>query len=473
MTRGREAATVSGPTPYDPARTDQYQESTSDDVRPVAADEALTLASVLAQQAVLYGVPAVYQYASMCAQCAPDADGAPWSVNTLVHERSTARSDFRQFRVPNVDTVYSNAWLDLTDGPVTIELPDFGGRYYTLEFLDAHSNVSNVSARTHPDGPRRIMVIAPGQDDPGTARSSDVVSFPVSTPLMWLLMRIQVHGAPDDIDTVRTLQDSVVLTGPPPRSRSWPVLLREEVESSAAAFLTALDAVVAVNGVPVQDVSHVHQFRQLNVGPGTPEVGDLDEVVSRGAELGFTRAMSLLDTSRSRLGRRTASGWTRVLDKGAHGHNFVARAVMNFVGLGANVVEENCSYNTYVDSDGTALTGLEGCTYEISFSEPPPAEAFWSVTLYEADTGWLYDAPGDVFSVGSTTSPDGVVSTPSRIVVGYARPDDLDSRESWLPAPPRPFFLVLRMYRPHEDAVTERWSPPPVESSRVPSPTGP
>ncbi len=471
MTRTRKADPAIGPTSYDPTRLDQFQESAADDVRPVGTDETLTLASVLAQQAVLYGMPAVLQYASMCTQCAPVSDGAPWTLNTLEHERSLARSDFRHFRVPNVDTVYSNAWLDLTEGPVTIDLPEFGSRYYTLEFVDAHSNVSNVSARTYPDGPRTIVVTAPGQDGTATALPSDAVVFDVPTLLMWILMRIQVHSGPDDIDTVRALQDSVVITGPAPRPRPWPVLHREDVESSAAAFLTALDTVVAVNGVPVQDLSHVHQFRQLNVGPGTPDVGDLDEVMSRGADIGFTRAMALLDSSRSRLGRRTASGWTRVLDKGAHGHNFVARAVMNFVGLGANAVEENCSYNTYVDSDGNALTGSDGHTYDIEFSEPPPAEAFWSVTLYDAETGWLYEAPGDVFSVRSITSPDGRVSNPSRIVIGHGRPDGHDDARSWLPAPARPFFLVLRMYRPHEDALTERWSPPPVHLADKPSPT--
>jgi hypothetical protein len=450
---------------YDPTEAEQHQTSSSEDIEPVGDDDRVALATSLAMHAVVYGLPAVYQYASMCAQCAPQSDGSPWTLNTLVHERDTADSGFDQFRVPNVDTVYSNAWLDLTDGPVIIELPDFGRRYYTLEFLDAHSNAGNISARTHPSGPRRIMVVAPGLETSAADAPADTVTFRVATPLMWLLMRIQVFGDRHDIETVRALQDAVVIRGSVARSPEWPVVSRDDVETSYASFLSALDTVLTINGVPVQDASHVHQFRQLNVGSGTANVRDLDAATARGAEAGFRLAMTLLDNSRSRLGRRTGSGWTRVLDKGAHGNNFLARAVMNFVGLGANVIEENCSYNTYVDDDETALTGADGQRYDIELTEPPPAQAFWSITLYDAATGWLYDAPDRRFSVGSTTTSDGAMVSPSHIVISHARPHDPDTDHRWLPAPPRPFFLVLRMYRPHEDAVTERWSPPRVHRS--------
>ena len=42
---------------------------------------------------------------------------------------------------PNADTLYSVAWLDLTSGPLVIGVPNMGGRFYVLEFLDAYTNV--------------------------------------------------------------------------------------------------------------------------------------------------------------------------------------------------------------------------------------------------------------------------------------------------------------------------------------------
>ncbi|WP_280181998.1 DUF1254 domain-containing protein [Nocardia farcinica] len=446
---------------YDPASAEQLTASQRFDVVPSQARAREKLARALTMQAVVYGLPSVYQYASMCAQCAPAENGSNWKLGEFAHGRAIAGPGYQAFRVPNVDTLYSNAWLDLTDGPVCIELPDFGGRYYTLNFLDAYSNASNISARTHP-GLRRFLVATPGWNGPVPA---GFTLFRVATPLMWILMRIQVFDA-DDLPEVHRLQDSVTLHRPGDTRRPWPVVTQEQVEVSAEAFLTALDTSLRVNGVPIRDAAYVGQFRTLGVGSHRGGPVRSDAAIRRGAEAGFRDAMELLAQSRPLLGRPIGTGWTQVLDKGAHGDNFLARAVMNFVGLGANVVEENCSYNTYVDAHGAALDGSAGATYRIEMSVPPPAEAFWSITVYEADTGWLHDAPGARHSVGTATNIAHRRDDPWFITIGASAPANSDV---WLPCPPKRFFLVLRIYQPGVDALTGRWTPPPVLPSVGPT----
>lgn len=448
---------------YDPRSADQLTAIDAVDVRPADAVDRQEWARSLAMQAVIYGLPSVYQYASMCDACAPAGSDDQWTLDTLVHERSIAGAGFQPFRVPNVDTLYSNAWLDLSDGPIVIVLPDFGNRYYTLNFLDAYSNASNVSRRTHPEQPRELFLVC--ADWTGTI-AEGVEVFTVATPIMWLLMRIQTFGAAD-LPAVHALQDGVTIVAPDPSPRTWPVVDPREVETSSTAFLTALDASLALNGVPFDDVAHVHQFRQLGVGSGTFSVSDLDDATQNGVKQGFETAMAIVSRSRSLLGRRTESGWTRVLGKGAHGHNFLARAVMNYVGLGANVVEENCSYNTYVDHDGQRLACEDGVEYVIEFDAHPPAQAFWSITLYDADTGWLYDAPEGKHSVGSAVNGGDGTAEPSKITVGMLPPTTGSPNHAWLPAPQHPFFLVLRMYQPTADALSERWTPPMVKRSNV------
>ena len=41
---------------------------------------------------------------------------------------------------PNNDTLYTNAWLDLSRGPLLLEVPDSLGRYYVLGLLDFYTN---------------------------------------------------------------------------------------------------------------------------------------------------------------------------------------------------------------------------------------------------------------------------------------------------------------------------------------------
>lgn len=441
---------------YDPGSADQLTASSRSDIAPRDPGARESLARALSLQAVIYGLPSAYQYASMCTQCAPTGDDNLWALNEFAHSRQLAGPSYQAFRVPNVDTLYSNAWLDLTQGPALIDLPDFGHRYYTLNFLDAYSNASNISARTHP-GRHRFLIAT--TDWTGPVPSGYTV-FRVATPLTWILMRVQAFGA-DDLANVHRLQNAVRIHHDGDCRRSWPVLSQTDVETSPKAFLRALDTSLRINGIPARDAAHVRQFRFLGIYAGERTIESLDESSDHGMRAGFHDAMQLLAQSRPLLGEPIGTGWTQVLDKGAHGDNFLARAVMNFVGLAANVVEENCSYNTYSDTNGDPLTGAGNRSYRIDLTDPPPAQAFWSITLYEADTGHLYDAPKARYSVGSGTGPEHPtpLDDPTAITISTEPPTDASA---WLPCPPRPFFLVLRMYQPTAAATTGKWRPPPV-----------
>jgi hypothetical protein len=115
---------------------DQFDPILTGDVLPKDPAARRSQARALAMEAVLYGLPSVYQYREMYAQ-ALNRDGPRYvGFNRFVHDRDLAGPDYRAFKSPNSDTLYSNAWLDLTGGPVLIETPDVPLKYYPLNFLD-------------------------------------------------------------------------------------------------------------------------------------------------------------------------------------------------------------------------------------------------------------------------------------------------------------------------------------------------
>ncbi len=62
-------------------------------------------------------------------------------MNTFIHLPTFPPADFRDVVRPNFDTLYSNAFLDLTKGPIIVSAPDTGGRYYMLPMLDMWTDV--------------------------------------------------------------------------------------------------------------------------------------------------------------------------------------------------------------------------------------------------------------------------------------------------------------------------------------------
>ncbi len=440
---------------YELADVDQYQATSDPDVVPVEADSAFPLSRAIGFEAALYGVPSALQYAQMCDQTAVLEDGAWTGLNGFTHQTDIAGPEFSEFRVPNVDTLYSNAWFSLQDEALAVTLPDCGPRYFTLNLLDAYGNATNISSRTHGRGPHRVLLAGPDWDGEPAAGFS---VFRVATPIMWGLLRIQVLG-PQDLAAVRALQAQVEVSGGTNAGRaaaSWPRVTAADVESDWTSYFAALDTVLRVCGIPLEEAAHVRRFHAIGVGDDAPfDPAVLTDGIRRGAATGFTEAFHVLRSSRSQLGRSDGSGWTRVANKGRHGTNYTARAIMNHVGLGANVVEENTSFNTYRDEAGVQLDGRAG-RYELTFATTPPVDFFWSVTLYLADTGHVCANALDRYSIGGPASE---ARAGRRLIVQAEAPADPVDRESWLPAPRDEFFLVLRAYGPREELLDGRWAP--------------
>ena len=83
---------------------------------------------------MIFGLPAVLQ-----SQYLALADAAGFARNQFAVnlELSTPETHVAG---PNDDTLYGLGWLDLTQGPQVIEVPNTNGRYYSIELLDMWSN---------------------------------------------------------------------------------------------------------------------------------------------------------------------------------------------------------------------------------------------------------------------------------------------------------------------------------------------
>jgi hypothetical protein len=443
---------------YELSEIDELQIERRPDVVPDDPAGRATYARMLAMDATIYGLPSVYQYAQMYVQAVDEASPTYTGFDAWFHQRELSTPEFRAFKTPNVDTLYSNAWLDLTEGPALLRIPPIRSRYYTLHFLDAYSNASNLSSRTvGPDG-GAFLVTSPSWagDVPAGVRR-----FRVGSPYMWILMRMLVRDALADVEEVRGLQDVVEISPTNDVGKGDFVhVTPEAVESDWRSFFRALDFSLRANRHPVHEDGLVHRFRSIGLDAGRPFDPDaLDGATRRGVEAGFGDAMDVLRSSRAQLGDAVGdTGWVTGT-AGEDGFNYLRRAVRNLVGTGGNISAEKVFFATHVSGSGDALDGASA-SYAVELAPPPPVDGHWSLTIYPTSTGLLYPNEMERYAIAPTTpgleyGPDGSLT----ILIQHDRPADA---ANWLPAPAEEFYLDLRTWEPRAEIRGGTWQPGPV-----------
>ena len=74
----------------------------------------------------------------------PDAEHAP--MGQMIRMRTYPAVDNHCCAAPNADTLYTEAWLDVSQEPWVLSIPDMGNRYYIMPMLDGYSEVLSVAS---------------------------------------------------------------------------------------------------------------------------------------------------------------------------------------------------------------------------------------------------------------------------------------------------------------------------------------
>ena len=164
------------------------------------------------------------------------------------------------------------ARLRLADGPLVLHVPPTGGRYFTMQLLDAYTNsFAYVGRRTTGSGATDVAIAGPRWRG-RVPRGVRLVRSP--TPVVWLLGRTLVDG-PADLPAVNALQRGYALRrldalgGPPLASLSIPSsTLNPAPLPTGLAFFDAMGAAMAENPPPRRDRALLARLRRVGIGPG-------------------------------------------------------------------------------------------------------------------------------------------------------------------------------------------------------------
>ena len=160
---------------------------------------------------------------------------------------------------------------------------------------------------------------------------------------------------------------------------------------------------------------------------------------------------------------QSANGWSFTTKTGLYGTNYLQRALVTAIGLGANRPQDAVYPVSKADAEGNAYAGANQYVIRFPAGQLPPVRGFWSVTMYDENFFFVAN-PINRYSISARqdlkANPDGSVEL-------YVQKDSPGAaREAnWLPAPAGKFQLMLRMYWPDESdpsILNATWQMPAV-----------
>ncbi|HTV89139.1 MAG TPA: DUF1254 domain-containing protein [Stellaceae bacterium] len=417
--------------------------------------------AAIARDAYVFTFPLYEMYRiRFLAECSP-FNPHHATPNTFRHRRQPADANSRAVTTPNADTLYSSAFLDLSPGPLLLQVPATADRYYSLAFMDFYTNnFAYVGTRTTGNGAGRYLIVGPGWRG-AAPRDTAVIHAP--TNAVWLLGRFLVDG-PQGLAAAHRAQDGLRLA-PLDRTQAAPSSCRGPAVEAADPwnYFAVVDYALTENPPPARDAGMLARIAAIGVGPGHQfDAARRDARAQQAILAGIAQAKAQIATAPMR--GKIVNGWAYpppgVGDAGA---DYLLRAAVALKGLAALTASE-AIYLSYV---GRPLVGEHRYRLHFAAGEEPPTRAFWSLSAYEImpDKRRFFAAnPMARYSIGDKTpgvkrNADGSLD----ILIEHESPG-VAQESNWLPAPNGPFAISLRAYWPEAPLLADAYAPPSVES---------
>jgi hypothetical protein len=221
-----------------------------------------------------------------------------------------------------------------------------------------------------------------------------------------------------------------------------------------------LAQLMKANPPAAADAPELTKFAKIGLVPGKDfDASKLDaDFVKRIPQVAFDRIMLQFKVGKS---IRNINGWMYDSETGVYGTDYLNRAFVAAIGLGANRIQDAVYPTSLKDAEGKAYDGANKYVIHIPKGQLPPVRGFWSVTMYDANYFFVAN-PINRYSISARqnlkANPDGSID----LYVQNQSPG-ADKESNWLPAPKDKFILMLRMYWPNEkppSIINGTWKPP-------------
>jgi hypothetical protein len=248
--------------------------------------------------------------------------------------------------------------------------------------------------------------------------------------------------------------------------------VRDQVNAlNTQEYFNLLATLLKDNPPADADAPIIADLARLGIVPGQPfKMDNLDpdvrEALQDVPEDGFKKIMGWMTKGIWTGENKYEHGWLYTTKTGLYGTNYIQRAFITAIGLGANRPQDAI----YPTSEGPGLLrsydGAHKYVMHFEKGKLPPVNGFWSLTMYDAQY-FFVDNPLNRYSISERddlkANDDGSID----LYIQHDSPGP-DKESNWLPAPSGKFIVMLRMYWPKEtppSIIDGTWKIPPVKTA--------
>jgi len=409
--------------------------------------------------------------------------GAP--LNQVGYRRTLVTPDLLFIVRPNNDTIYGAGYIDPSAEPILIRVPDAGKRFWSIQLADPWTNIAPGIGSRSGSKPGLYAIVGPkwkGKLPDGAAEVR------LGEGHHQIVLRVGYASFANQADTdadlkkaVETLHGFVVT----PLSKFAPKSIPDRAQNSKDAPQppTSLRAITA-GMAERRPLTLLALIRNAVKDPSTPldaadrallarfdkyldkalrefESSQSDQATAAAMARGLHDARALID-ERVRTSKRDENGWVTI-KAGEWGNKYLDRAAIADYAIYANRASSSMYPEIHVDQIGDPLEGSQRYTLRFEKGQLPPANDFWSITMYRGDTLTLAENPIKRYSIGDRTP--GLKFADDGSLTIYIQKDSpgKDKESNWLPTPAGEFNLMARLYGPQQAMVDGKYKLPPAK----------
>ena len=188
--------------------------------------------------------------------------------------------------------------------------------------------------------------------------------------------------------------------------------VREQVNRmDAVAYFTLLAQLMKTNPPSAADAPALTKFAKIGLVPGQ----DFDasklkaDFAKRIPEIAFDRIMIQFKINKE---VKDVNGWGFTTKTGLYGTDYLMRALVTAIGLGANRPQDAVYPTSQKDADDRTYDGANKYVMRFPKGQTPPVEGFWSLTMYDGNYFFVAN-PINRYSISPRqnlkTNPDGSI----------------------------------------------------------------